>query len=87
MNAIIKGAKQMAPRSSTQEKREPMTKNYIEKLRPYFSDTKPLDVAVFACLTSAFWSTARLGELTVPNLLAFDPNVHVKRSNLGKSVN
>ena len=86
MNAIIKGAKQMAPRSSTREKREPMTKGYIEKLRPHFSDTIPLDVAVFACLTTAFWSTARLGELTVPNLLAFDPKIHVKRSNLGKSI-
>lgn len=85
MAAIIKGAKQMAPRSSTKEKREPMSKSFIEKLRPHFSDTIPLDVAVFACLTSAFWSTARLGELTVQNLLAFNPAIHVKRSNLGES--
>ena len=86
VDSIIKGAKAMAPRSSTKEKREPMTVEYIEKLRPTFSDTVPLDVAVFACLTSAFWSTARVGELTVKNLSAFNPKVHVKRSDLGESV-
>lgn len=85
LDAIIKGAKQMAPRSSAREKREPMTPDYIAKLRPHFSDTKPLDLAVFACLTSAFWATARLGEFTVQNLLAFDPKIHVKRSDLGES--
>jgi len=85
LDAIIKGAKAMAPTSSTQEKREPMTVNYIEKLQPYFKDTDPLDVAVFACLVIAFWSTARLGELTVPNQKAFDPRAHVKRSDLGES--
>ena len=63
-----------------------MTTGYIVKLRPHFSDNKSLDVAVFACLTSAFWSTARLGELTVPNLTAFSPRLHVKRSDLGESV-
>jgi len=86
MDVIIKGAKAMAPRSSTREKREPMTVEYITRLRPYFSDAIPLDVAVFACLTSAFWSTARLGELTVRNLSAFNPETHVKRSDLGRSV-
>ena len=86
MDAIVKGAKQMAPTSSTREKREPMTVEYISKLYPEFSTTVPLDLAVFACLTSAFWSTARLGELTVKNLAAFDPKLHVKRSDLGESI-
>ena len=86
MDSIIKGAKTMAPRSSTKDKRDPMTVKYIEKLRPHFSDTDHLDAAVFACLTSAFWSTARLGELTVKNLSAFDPEIHVKRSDIGESV-
>jgi hypothetical protein len=85
MESIVKGAKAMAPPSLTKAKRDPMTVDYIEKLRPHFSDTNPLDVAVFACLTSAFWATARIGELTVRNLSAFDPKVHVKRSDLGES--
>ena len=86
VDSIIKCAKTMAPRSSTKEKREPMTVKYIEKLRPKFSDAVPLDVAVFACLRSAFWATTRVGELTVKNLSTFGPKVHVKRSNLGESV-
>jgi len=63
-----------------------MTIEHIEKMRLHFSDTSPLDVAVFACLTSAFWATARLREFTVKNLSSFDPKIHVKRSDLGESV-
>jgi hypothetical protein len=44
--------------------------------------TKPLDAAVFACLTTTFFSIARLGEFTLPNLKAFDPQQHVKRANV-----
>jgi hypothetical protein len=84
METVMKGAKAMAPQSSAKEKREPMTVSYIEKLYPQFSDNDPLDVAVFACLTSAFWATARLGELTVRTLKTFDPHTDVKRSDLGE---
>jgi hypothetical protein len=86
LKAIIKGAKRMAPRTSVRKKREPITVDYIEKVYPHFSMTEPLDVAVFACLTSAFWATARLGELTIQNLAAFDPEIHVKRSDVGERV-
>src|ERR1700753_1699824 len=86
VNATIKGAKAMAPTSSTKAKRDPMTVAYIEGLRLRLSDQAPLDVAVFACLTSAFWSTARLGELMVRTLLSFNPQIHVKRSDLGRRV-
>lgn len=84
MDAITKGAKSMAPRTSTREEREPMTVEYIVAVHPHFSDSNPRDVAVFACLTSAFWATARLGEFTVKNLSAFNPEEHVKRSDLGE---
>ena len=39
-----------------------------------------------ACLTTAFWGAARLGEVMVPNLSAFDPKIHMKRSDLGISI-
>ena len=86
LNAIIKGAKHMAPRTSKRRKRAPITVEYIEKVSAHLSDRVPLDVAVFACLTSAFWSTVRLGELTVRNLSAFNPEAHVKRSDVGEKV-
>ena len=34
------------------------------------------------CLTTAFWGTARLGEVTVPTLDGFDPKIHVKVSDV-----
>ena len=63
-----------------------MTIEYISKLHPHFFKDEPLDVAVFACLMLAFWSTARLGELTITNLDSFDPLAHVKQSDLGERV-
>ena len=84
LDAIIKGAKHMAPQALTRQLREPITVNYIEEVYSHLSDTDPLDVAVFACLTTAFWSTARLGEFTIKNLTAFDPKPHVKRADVGK---
>ena len=86
LNAIMKGAQKMAPRESERQKREPITTEYIERVSQQLSKTNSLDVAVFACLTTTFWAAARLGETTVPNLLAFDPKRHIKRSDLGESI-
>ena len=86
IEVIVKGAKQMAPTSTTCEKCEPMMVDYIVKLHTGLVDNISLDVTVFACLTSAFWSTVRPGELMVKNLTTFDPGLHVKRSDLGESV-
>lgn len=35
--------------------------------------SKPLDAAVYACLTTAFYALCRLGELTVKALKSFEP--------------
>ncbi|SJL14243.1 uncharacterized protein ARMOST_17699 [Armillaria ostoyae] len=44
----------------------------------------PLDAAVAACLTTTFYSGARLGEFTLTNLGCFDLLVHCKRSDVQK---
>ena len=44
--------------------------------------TKPLDAAVFACLTTTFYSAAQLGEFTIPSLKTFDATKHVKPSDI-----
>ncbi len=45
--------------------------------------TQPLDAAVYACLTTTFWSAARLGEFTLPSLnTPFDPKLHVSLQNV-----
>ena len=42
----------------------------------------PLDAAVFACLTTLFFATARTGEFTVPNLNSFNPSFHITRNHV-----
>jgi hypothetical protein len=42
----------------------------------------PLDAAVYSCLTTTFFTAARLGEFTLPSLKAFNPTLHVKRSDI-----
>ncbi len=42
----------------------------------------PLDIAVFACLTMAFYSCVRLGEFTVKSKDAFNPVEHITRKSV-----
>ncbi|KAF8547283.1 hypothetical protein OG21DRAFT_1527269, partial [Imleria badia] len=44
--------------------------------------SKPLDTAIFACLTSTFFATAQVREFTVLNLTAFNPLTHVTRKHV-----
>ena len=82
MKAALDGAAILAPPSSRRAKRSPMTLGIISSLVTKFDLTKPLDVAVFACLTTTFFSAARLGEFTLPSLKAFDPGQHVKPADM-----
>ncbi|KAG2344675.1 hypothetical protein BDR05DRAFT_975427 [Suillus weaverae] len=50
----------------------------LQKLDPNI----PLDAAVGGCLTTAFYSIARVGEFTILNLLAFDLTIYVKCSDI-----
>ncbi|KDQ62028.1 hypothetical protein JAAARDRAFT_121512 [Jaapia argillacea MUCL 33604] len=79
MKAVLDGAAILAPPSSRRPKREPFTPKLIASIRTQLDLSNPLDAAVYACLTTTFWSTARVGEFTLPNLKAFDPRLHVKR--------
>ena len=78
MKAALDGASALAPPSSRRPKRAPITLVFISSLATKFDLSKPLDAAVFACLTTTFFSAARLGEFTLPALKSFDPSLHVK---------
>ncbi|KDQ49950.1 hypothetical protein JAAARDRAFT_712696, partial [Jaapia argillacea MUCL 33604] len=82
MKAALDGAAILAPPSSKRPKRVPFTVDLILSLRNVLDLSKPLDVAVYACLTTTFWCAARLGEFTLPTLKSFDPQLHVKRSDI-----
>ena len=82
MKAALDGAAILAPPSSRMPKRAPVTLSIISALATKFVLSKPLDAAVYACLTTTFFSAARLGEFTLPSLKAFDPSQHVKPADV-----
>ncbi|KIJ06991.1 hypothetical protein PAXINDRAFT_91135, partial [Paxillus involutus ATCC 200175] len=82
IKALLKAAVTLAPTSSKRKLHEPYTINVLSLMRDNLDLTDPVEAAVFACLTTTFWCTARVGEFTVPRLDAFDPLLHVKPSNV-----
>ena len=82
MKAALDGAVILAPPSSKRPKRSPFTIPIVLSLLSKFNLSKPLDAAVFSCLTTTFFAAARLGEFTIPSLKAFNTSHHVKRSDI-----
>lgn len=82
MKAALDGASILAPPSSRKPKRSPLTVSVISSLVTKLDFSKPLDAAVFACLTTTFYAAARLGEFTLPSLKSFIPDQHIKLSDV-----
>jgi hypothetical protein len=82
MEALLKGAEKTAPESSKRKKRTPYTPDFISALKNQLNSSKPLDCAVYAGLTTIFYTAARVGEFMVPTIKAFDPTCHVKPSDM-----
>ncbi|KAF8841454.1 hypothetical protein BDN67DRAFT_884747, partial [Paxillus ammoniavirescens] len=80
--ALLKAASSLAPPQSKRPPREPYTVDLLISIRNHLDLTSPLHVAIFACLTTAFYATARVGELTTKTLLSFDPLSHIKPSDV-----
>jgi hypothetical protein len=82
MKAVLDGAAILAPPSSKKPKRAPLTINNILAIASRMDLSKPLDAAVYACLTTTFFSAACLGEFTLPSLKVFVQTRHVKPSDI-----
>ncbi|CAA7265210.1 unnamed protein product [Cyclocybe aegerita] len=82
LEALLKAAEKATPPMSKRKKRQPYTKDFMVAIRGQLDLSTPLHAAVYACLTTTFWSAARVGEFTVKNLTSFDANKHVKPSNV-----
>ncbi|KII88827.1 hypothetical protein PLICRDRAFT_110129, partial [Plicaturopsis crispa FD-325 SS-3] len=82
MEALLKAAQAVTPETSKMKKRLPYTIEYITSIRSQLDLDDPVDAAVFACLTTTFYATARVGEFTVQRLEAFDAKIHVKPSDV-----
>ncbi|KAJ7219526.1 hypothetical protein GGX14DRAFT_533259 [Mycena pura] len=64
----------LQPKSAAKKKRCPYTVEIITTLLSQLDFNVPLDAAVASCLTTGFYSSARLGD--------FDSAIHVKPSNV-----
>ena len=82
LDALFKASSRLAPKTSRMKRKEPWTIAYLGKICQALNPDTPKDAAILACLTTAFWGAARLGEVTIPNLNSFDPSLHVKVSDV-----
>jgi hypothetical protein len=82
---LTAGSKTTPSRSKKTEKR-PWTVAYLARICEGLDPKDSKDAAIHACLTTAFWGTARLGEVTVPKLDAFQPHIHIKPSDVQHGV-
>ena len=77
MDALLKAAIIMAPPNTQRAKRLPLCLEKIDAIRSLLALDKPLDSTIFACLTTTFWGTARLGEFMLPDKIHFDAAIHI----------
>ena len=82
MKAALDRAAILAPPSSRRPKHAPLLVDIISVIVTKMDFSKPLDAAVYSCLTTAFFLAAHLSEFTLPSLKAFIPSLHVKRSDV-----
>lgn len=80
--AMLRAAEKLTPANAKRKQRRPYTTDFITAIRNQLKLDTPLDAAVYACLTTCFWASARLGEFTVPRLDNFDPSKHVTKRGI-----
>lgn len=85
IETLFKAAISLTPPSSKKTKRDPYTIPLIISIHENLDLNNPLDAAIFAYLTTIFFTCARIGEFTVPRLDAFDPTCHVKPADISRT--
>ena len=82
VEALFTAGQKMAPKESKKKEKTPWSVEYLADICKALNTEDPKDATVLACITTVFWGTARLGEVTVPNLDGFNPQIHVKVSDV-----
>ena len=75
---LLKAGHKLSPKEARRKAKESWTMDYLTTICQSLKRDKPKDAAVLACLTTAFWGTVRLGEVTMKTPMTFNPNIHVK---------
>jgi hypothetical protein len=86
LDALYRAALACTPSSSRRKLRNPVRTWLIEQIYPRINWNSPKDVAWFACLTTVFHATARLGEFVLPTIDAFDEAKHVTPAHVSKVI-
>ena len=86
LKALYKATHSLASASSKKSPQEPWTKNFIIKIHSQLNLNDPIDAAVYACLTTSFYSTSQLGEFTQKKLKDFDARVHISPRNVHQDI-
>ena len=82
MDALLKAASTLTPTSSKKKQWLPWTTEFILAILAQFQPTDPLHITVEGCLLMVFFTTACLGEFTIPMLKSFDTSRHIKPSDI-----
>ena len=82
METMLHMADKLTPSTSKRKKCQPYTPEFIAMVWTHLNLDKPLDVAVYACLTTCFYASARLGKFTMRTLGSFNHNTHVTPQHL-----
>ena len=82
MDMMLWAANKLMPSALKKKKRCPYTPDFILVVHSHLNLDKPLDAAVFACLTTCFYALARLGEFTMQTIHNFSPSTHVTTQNI-----
>jgi hypothetical protein len=82
IQTMLRGARKSTPEALKLPKRLPLLIDDIVAVRAQLNLSQPLDAAVFACLTTTFFTAARLGEFTIKNLSSFNIEAHIKITDI-----
>jgi hypothetical protein len=84
LDYVLKGLERASPGNAKQTRRPPITIQMIEQLYNGLDRTKPLDIAVLATATTAFYGQLRLGEICAKReaYSTFNPKTHSMRKDL-----
>jgi hypothetical protein len=79
---MLKGIAKLTPPAVKQDKRKPVTIQMMSLIKDRLDQSNPFDAAFFACLTTTFYTAARVGEFTLQRLDAFNPVEHITRGSV-----
>ncbi|KIM36884.1 hypothetical protein M413DRAFT_48478, partial [Hebeloma cylindrosporum] len=85
LRVIVNGGKNLAPSSSKNLPRPPITITMLRLLVDNLDPSDPKDAAVASCALDAFWGQCRLGELLPSSASDLSTDLVPSRSNFARS--